>query len=150
MHTKKPSLGSLNSREVVEQPILRKPFSPISSTVSSQTNMAQLPNDANKAQSEVLQKPVLPNNNIGFTTPLKTTSILMDEENKTPKTMPIPPPATPSTVSIPMQTAMTPAPQSLAAAVVVDEIPEEIEYSFEERRAGFVVARAHIKSLIHV
>lgn len=49
-------------------------------------------------------------------------------------------PCTPSTVSIPMQTAMTPAPFK-------ETIPEGIEYSFEERRAGFVIPIAHLKSV---
>ncbi|KAI5346933.1 hypothetical protein L3X38_014812 [Prunus dulcis] len=118
---KKHSFGATNASEV-ETPTMRKPFSPIS----------------------------IPTENGAMTTPLKSTN-LADEENKTPKVMPIFVPTTPSTVSVPMQTAMTPAyPPIPFAANVVEEIPEEIEYSFEERRAGFVLPKAHIKSMIQV
>ncbi|KAM1061025.1 hypothetical protein PS2_025324 [Malus domestica] len=52
------------------------------------------------------------------------------DENKTPKVMPIFMPTTPSTVSVPMQTAMTPAPPPPVpfATNLVQEIPKEIEY----------------------
>ncbi|XP_068330791.1 65-kDa microtubule-associated protein 3-like isoform X2 [Pyrus communis] len=75
------------------------------------------------------------------------------EANKTPKVMPIFVPTTPSTVSVPMQTAMTPAPPPPPipfATNLVQEIPEEIEYSFEERRAGFVLPKTHVKPMIQV
>ncbi|XP_050156817.1 65-kDa microtubule-associated protein 3-like isoform X2 [Malus sylvestris] len=76
------------------------------------------------------------------------------EANKTPKVMPIFVPTTPSTVSVPMQTAITPAPPPPPpipfATNLVQEIPEEIEYSFEERRAGFVLPRTHVKPMIQV
>lgn len=87
-----------------------------------------------------------------FTTPSKTNT-LVDEENRTPKAMPIPVPSTPSTVSVPMQTAITPA-HALApipyGTTQVEETAEEIEYSFEERRAGFVLPKTHVKPLIQV
>nr|GFD30081.1 65-kDa microtubule-associated protein 3-like [Tanacetum cinerariifolium] len=66
--------------------------------------------------------------NTPLTTPCKTAISATQDENRTPKTNMIPMiPCTPSTVSIPMQTAITPA--------LKEMIPEGfIEYSFEERR----------------
>lgn len=63
----------------------------------------------------------------------------------TPKEVPIPAPATPSTVSVPMQTSMTPAVASIPFETRASEMEEDIEYSFEERRLGFVVPRMHLK-----
>ena len=98
---------------------------------------------------ETLQK-MLPTNDLSYTTPLKTIS-LVDEENRTPKAMPIPVPSTPSTVSVPMQTTMTPAPPiPFATTKSVEEIPEEIEQSFEERRLAFLLSKTQITSLIQV
>lgn len=144
---KKHSFDTASLREV-ESPMMRVPFSPISSTASSKANMKNLSDDMNMIHGETLQK-TLPTNNMQFTTPTKTTSVL-DDENRTPKAMPIPVPTTPLTVSVPMQTAMTPAPVSFATKVG-EEIPEEqIEYSFEEIRAGFMLPKTHIKSMIQV
>lgn len=149
---KKHSFGAANVREV-ESPMMRIPFSPISSTASSKANITNLSDDLNLAHSEALLK-TLPSNNLQFTTPSKTTlpTYVADEENKTPKAMPIPVPVTPSTVSIPMQTAMTPAhpPVFFGTNTTVEEIPDEIEYSFEEIRAGFVLPKTHVKSMIQV
>jgi protein regulator of cytokinesis 1 len=38
----------------------------------------------------------------------------------------------------------------MTPAVNPVETPEEIEYSFEERRAGFVLPNTHIKSVIQL
>lgn len=142
------SFGTANVREI-ESPMMRVPFSPISSTASSKANMANLLDDPSMTHSETLQK-TLPNNNLQFTTPSKT-NYMADEENKTPKALPIPVPTTPATVSVPMQTVTTPAPPPVSFGIkVVEEIPEEIEYSFEERRAGFVLPKTHMKSMIQV
>lgn len=65
----------------------------------------------------------------------------------TPEEMPIPVPATPSTVSVPMQMSMTPAPASIPFETGALEMPDEREYSFEERRAGFIVPMTHLKSV---
>ncbi|KAI3918197.1 hypothetical protein MKX01_041517 [Papaver californicum] len=101
---KKHSFNSTNAYKI-ESPMIRKPFSPVSSAVSAMANTANL------------LQPV-------YTTPLKVNRVV-DEENMAPRVVP----KTPCT---PMQTAMTPAP---ALPVTVKR---EIEYSFEERRAGFV------------
>ncbi|KAI3884729.1 hypothetical protein MKW92_039499 [Papaver armeniacum] len=69
-----------------------------------------------KANTANLLQPV-------YTTPSKVSS-LVDEENMTPRVV------VPKTPYTPMQTAMTPAPAL--------PVTREIEYSFEERRAGFV------------
>ncbi|KAF5795243.1 putative microtubule-associated protein, MAP65/Ase1/PRC1 [Helianthus annuus] len=135
------------------QQIFRTPFSPISSTESSKTNISLL-EDLNR-KHEMLQKTFqTSNNNTPFTTPSKTLIIsATDDENRTPKTNMIPMvPCTPSTISVPMQTAMTPAPASMGVDQIKKMmIPEEIvEYSFEERRAGFVLPRTHLKAVVAV
>ena len=63
--------------------------------------------------------------------------------------MPIPVPSTPSTISVPMLTAMTPAPPPAPVPYNANPV-EETEYSFEERRAGFVLPQAHLKTAIQV
>ncbi|XVE64112.1 hypothetical protein DITRI_Ditri07aG0075600 [Diplodiscus trichospermus] len=136
----KHSSTDVNANEL-ESPLVRKPFSPISSTISSKANMRNMLED----NGETLQK-MLPTNDLSYTTPLKTIS-LADEENRTPKAVPIPVPTTPSTVSVPMQTAMTPAPPISFTTKPVEEIAEEIELSFEERRLDFLLSKT---SLIQV
>ncbi|KAL0339361.1 UNVERIFIED_CONTAM: microtubule-associated protein 3 [Sesamum angustifolium] len=69
-----------------------------------------------------------------------TKNVSTHDENRTPKTMPIPVPATPPTVSAAMQTATTPFTPAIRVA-------GEVEYSFEEKRAGFVLPRSHSKPL---
>ncbi|TKY51959.1 65-kDa microtubule-associated protein 3 [Spatholobus suberectus] len=64
--------------------------------------------------------------------------------------MPIPVPATPSTVSVPMNMAMTPVPSSVLKNISLNSTPisvpygsdlvQEIEYSFEEKRLKFMLA----------
>ncbi|KAK2971749.1 hypothetical protein RJ640_022888, partial [Escallonia rubra] len=137
---------SFNAAHEVESPMVRKPFSPIASTESSKANTMNLVEDHRK-HNEISQK-TLPSSNTPFSTPSKTISVL-DEENRTPKTMTLPIPSTPSTVSVPMQTAMTPALPLPVPCITIQETPaEEIEYSFEERRAGFVLPRTHLKTVI--
>ncbi|KAK4839986.1 hypothetical protein QYF36_026463 [Acer negundo] len=143
---KKQSLGSVSACEP-ESPMMRKPFSPIS-TVSSKSNTTNMLDDLS-THGENIQKTVPPNDLLSFTTPSKTTTTtattIADDENWTPKAMSIPlVPSTPATVSVPMQTAMTPAPIPFSVNPA-EEIQEEIEYSFEERRAGFMLSKTHIK-----
>ncbi|XP_050264843.1 65-kDa microtubule-associated protein 3 isoform X2 [Quercus robur] len=148
---KKHSFGSNASVREVESPMVRIPFSPISSTTSSKANnTTNLSDDMNLTHGETTLHKTLSTNNMQFTTPTKTaTTSMADDENKTPKAMPIPVPATPLTVSIPMQTAMTPAPPPVSFGTkVVEDLPEEIEYSFEEIRAGFVLSKTHVKSMM--
>lgn len=114
------------SAQEIEAPVIRKPFSPVT------TNFLDL-NNLHKEAS---------------ITPSKQTYV-RDEENRTPKSMRIPVPTTPSTVSLPMQTSTTPAFDSvLFGSAGTKEVEEENEYSFEERRAGFVVPKSHVKSLL--
>ncbi|XP_050205167.1 65-kDa microtubule-associated protein 3 [Mercurialis annua] len=132
------TVNAVNAHEP-ESPMLRKPFSPVSFTGYSKANVLE---EATTAQDETIKK-IISTNEPAFTTPLKKHCIV-DEENRTPKAMQIPVPTTPSTVSVPMQTAFTPAPLPVSKS---KEVAEEIEYSFEERRAGFVLPRTHIKSI---
>lgn len=142
---KKHSLGA-NAGEGESPMVVRKPFAPIPTPTALFSNSANSSNSLNDL-NEKLQKL----NMSSSKTPIKTTSI--SEEVITPKIIPIPLPSTPSTVSVPMQTAMTPAlphPVDLTARISED-ISEVVEYSFEERRAGFVLPKAlHIKAMIQV
>lgn len=143
---------SFNGREN-ESPIVRRPFSPVSSAAlkrpANNTNLLE------DTHTETSQK-MFPS----FTTPSKVlTSVLdeenqtpcvRDEENPTPMNKPIPVPTTPSTVSVPMQTNLTPGPTLGGPFVggvkrVEEVVHEEIEYSFEEKRAGFVIPKTVIQ-----
>ncbi|XP_014510907.1 65-kDa microtubule-associated protein 3 [Vigna radiata var. radiata] len=144
---KKHSFGA--GTQIIESPLTRQPFSPISSNnVASKANVANA-TDEHKP-GEKLQR-TLSLNNVPFTTPSKTATTLVDEENRTPKTMPIPFPATPSTVSIPMSMAMTPVPSSIikninlnstltnTAVPYGNDLVQEIDYSFEEKRLAYMM-----------
>lgn len=98
---KKHSFNAVNAH--VESPMVRKPFSPISSTESPNPNAVNLLEDLSRRHNETLQKTIvtIPSYNTPFL--LLPRSILL-KENRTPKTMTMPVPSTPSTVSIPMQT----------------------------------------------
>ncbi|KAJ4706170.1 65-kDa microtubule-associated-like protein [Melia azedarach] len=149
---KKHSFAAVSACEP-RSPIMRKPFSPISCTTLSKSNMNNLLDDLSTHGETAVQK-TIPTNDLSFTTPLKTTTFIMCDENRTPKAIPIPIPLTPSTVSVSMQTAMTSAPAPAPAPVPFGtnqvEKAEEIEYSFEERRAGFVLPKTYIKPMIQV
>ncbi|XP_076889542.1 65-kDa microtubule-associated protein 3-like [Bidens hawaiensis] len=140
---RKHSISETEPPQPQQQPIFRTPFSPLSSTESSKTSISLL-EDLNRKHG-MLQK-TFQNNTTPFTTPSKTITSATDDENRTPKTHMIPTvPCTPSTVSVPMQTVMTPL------TGVNQIIPEEIvEYSFEERRAGFVAPRTLLKTVVAV
>ncbi|GLT49270.1 hypothetical protein SLA2020_228390 [Shorea laevis] len=127
-----------------ESPILRQPFSPISSTASSKANMT----DILEGHGETVQR-MLPIKDLSCVSPTKAAT-LVDEENRTPKEMPITVTSTPSTVSVPMQTAITPAPPTPLAVNPVEAIPEETEYSFEEKRLASMLSNTQINSTIQV
>ncbi|XP_019441133.1 PREDICTED: 65-kDa microtubule-associated protein 3-like [Lupinus angustifolius] len=133
---KKHSFGAGSARDI-ETPLTRKPFSPISSNVSSNNaNMANAKDEVKMQSEKLLQRTISPNN-VLFSTPSKTTTVV-DEENRTPKAMPIPVPATPLTVSVPMNMVATPAaPSSVSFG---GDLVQQIEYSFEERRLAYMLA----------
>ncbi|CAN4080810.1 unnamed protein product [Withania somnifera] len=142
----KKQSNTVNGCEI-EKTMTRKPFSPISSTDSSKFNATNTLEDLNRKHShnEMANK-MLPSNHTPFSTPVKTL-YTTEEENRTPMAVPpIPVPSTPLSVSAPMQTAVTPAHNALVPynSKPAEEIPEEIEYSFEERRLGFVHTRTQV------
>ncbi|KAI3783897.1 hypothetical protein L1987_42986 [Smallanthus sonchifolius] len=115
----------------------RKPFSPISSKDSSKVKATEV-----DIKHQISQK-TFQNNTTPFITPSKPTTLISaasEEENRVPQKNIIP--ILPFTPCAQMQTAMTPAIKGM--------IPEEevIEYSFEEIRAGFVVPRSHLKTMV--
>ncbi|GMI75492.1 PLEIADE, MICROTUBULE-ASSOCIATED PROTEIN 65-3 [Hibiscus trionum] len=131
--------NSVNANEPESPLLVRKPFSPITSAVplkSNTTNMLEVEDNGEKSHRMLHL-----NNDLSYTTPLKTIS-LVDEENRTPKAMPLP--CTPSTVSIPMQTAMTPAAPAAPIPFAITKPVEEIEQSFEERRLAFLLCKTQI------
>ncbi|KAK4849053.1 hypothetical protein QYF36_020281 [Acer negundo] len=126
---KKHPSGAVKARGVVESPLIRNPLSPV------KANILNFLEDQKRTQSGTLQT-TLP----GSKTPSKSTFVGNDENRTTtPKTMPIPVPMTPKTVSVPMLTAMTPATPCVLSfgPRAIQKIEEQVvEYSFEEVRAG--------------
>lgn len=129
----------MNPCEQLQSPLVRKPFSPISTTVvASKANIATpqqlVPNSKSNAVNEMSS----------FATPVKNNIIKNLEEEKmmsmlqTPKNVAamIPIPSTPATISVPMQTAPTPLNNY---ARLLPEKTEVVEYSFEERRLAFML-----------
>ncbi|XP_057805601.1 65-kDa microtubule-associated protein 3 isoform X2 [Salvia miltiorrhiza] len=106
---------------------LRKALSPLSSLCSN----VMIHEDQN-TKSAVGQGAESGYKTPAAATPTKRYSA--NDENRTPKTMPVPVPATPPTASSAMLTAKTPFTPGVRAA-------EQVEYSYEERRAGFAVAK---------
>lgn len=111
----------------------RKPLSPISSAMASKANIANFLEENKNVQSGTPAS-----NKTLLATPCKST-FLNNYENQTPKTKPISIPSTPSTVTAPMLMAMTPATPCVPfGGAQAENIMEEVEYSFEEVRAGFI------------
>ncbi|KAH6812142.1 hypothetical protein C2S51_025904 [Perilla frutescens var. frutescens] len=107
---------------------LRKALSPLSSLCSNVISSNHLEQNTKNAELQDTQA--------GYKTPAATPTKMYggNDENRTPQTMPIPVPATPTTVSSPMLAAKTPFTPGVRATV-------EVEYSYEERRAGFVLPK---------
>ncbi|KAL3650445.1 hypothetical protein CASFOL_006848 [Castilleja foliolosa] len=130
--------------KVVNETELRKPFTPISTTnPSKKSNTANNFRDPNKKHDDTLHKTLVRNNNTSSTTTPPKIISRTDEENITPQTTRITLYSTPSTLFAPMQTELTP-PISTQTAIMptlttIKSVGEEIEYSFEEKRAGFVM-----------
>jgi protein regulator of cytokinesis 1 len=109
-------------------------------------------NGSTLREAETPRKPfaqIMPGNNVS-STPARPISNDTEEENKTPKTFATLNPKTPMTVTAPMQVSMTPAVANKVIATPVSlfqekpeqpMLPEEIEYSFEERRLAVYLAR---------
>ncbi|KAG9440922.1 hypothetical protein H6P81_021087 [Aristolochia fimbriata] len=140
---KKHAFSPFNSRDNTEGS--RKPFSPVSA-VPSKANMQNFQDEHTTHLNNLSN--VVPSQLATVTKPLSTPTklaTLTDEENRTPKANVTPPPITPSTVSVPMQTAITPAPSTVSVLFKSPERETLQEYSFEERRYGFVVPNSHMK-----
>ncbi|XP_042046503.1 65-kDa microtubule-associated protein 3-like [Salvia splendens] len=109
---------------------LRKALSPLSSLCSNVIIQQEDKNTKNGAVQDAESG--------GYKTPVAATATkryTANDESRTPKRVPIPVAATPPTASSPMRTAMTPFTPSVRAT-------QQVEYSYEERRAGFAVAKA--------
>ncbi|XP_041989636.1 65-kDa microtubule-associated protein 3-like isoform X1 [Salvia splendens] len=148
------SLNLLNGREI-ESSMTRKPFSPISSTDSSRSNATNILGDLKQKHNDMMPKMLTSNNSTPFSTPSKMISAA-EVENRMPQVMATPVPSTPSTLSIPMHLALTPMQNPLPSSTLqmaitpAKSVNEEIEYSFEEKRARFVLPRSHLVNLMQV
>ncbi|XVE74002.1 hypothetical protein DITRI_Ditri11bG0164200 [Diplodiscus trichospermus] len=117
----------------IESPAVRKPLSPISFAVNSNANIANFIEDEKKVQQNGQSL------NPGCKTPTGVPSkatLIGEDKSRTPKAMPVPMPTTPSTVSAPMLMVSTPATPATSGSLKVERV-QQIEYSFEEARAGF-------------
>ncbi|KAF7153693.1 hypothetical protein RHSIM_Rhsim01G0147600 [Rhododendron simsii] len=122
---------------------VRKPLSPVNSSFISKSNASNI-QDPNTLQNEASQK-TLPTYKTPVASPAKVIASIEEDEVKTPRTMPIPPPTTPpTTVSVAMHTVTTPA------TPCVPCYGEEVEYSFEERRAGFILPKSYLRSFLQL
>ncbi|KAK6142887.1 hypothetical protein DH2020_023235 [Rehmannia glutinosa] len=131
---KQHSSNASNSQKHAEFLTLRKALSPISSLCSNIISCNFEDQNAKTGEFKDTQTAY----KTPSATPTKTVSAY--DENRTPKTMPIPLPATPPTMSNAMQTATTPFTPGIRGV-------EEVEYSYEERRAGFVSTKLHSRPL---
>ncbi|XP_062090513.1 65-kDa microtubule-associated protein 3-like [Humulus lupulus] len=118
----KHSKGSAKTREI-ESPFLRKPLSPVfSSRASSKANIV---NDRIEDDHE---------GKLTSTPPKHVILVGYEGNTRTPTTMPIPMPITPTTVSsAAMVEAKTPC---VSTGAISDQLP--IEYSFEEVRVDVI------------
>lgn len=131
---KKHSSGAARTYQI-EPELFRKPLPPVSSSLSSKANITNFPEDQKKTQDPKMQIK-LPGSEKPPATPSRPV-IVSDDENRTPRTMPIPVPTTPSTLSVTTLTVKTPpTPRGYSGACPVDRSDEPVEYSFEELRAG--------------
>ncbi|KAI8572606.1 hypothetical protein RHMOL_Rhmol01G0212600 [Rhododendron molle] len=122
---------------------VRKPLSPVNSSFISKSNASNI-QDPNTPQNEASQK-TLPIYKTPVASPAKVIASIEEDEVKTPRTMPISPPTTPpTTVSVAMHTVTTPA------TPCVPCYGEEVEYSFEERRAGFILPKSYLRSFLQL
>ncbi|CAL5397983.1 unnamed protein product [Camellia sinensis] len=142
-----PDTGGLQAKQLtynasnaleIKSPLIRKPLSPVNSALLSNTGNFQ---GQNTTENAAASQKTLPTNKTPVSSPAKIVSAV-DDENKTPRTMPVPLPATPPTVSVAMQMVATPVTSSVPCHV------KDVEYSFEERRASFVLPTSYLKSLL--
>ncbi|KAL1550801.1 65-kDa microtubule-associated protein 3-like isoform X4 [Salvia divinorum] len=131
--TTKQHSSNLSTAREAERQLMRKPFSPLSSANPSKTAAANVMEDLNRKHNELWQKLLT----INRTPP--NIKLRAEQENRTPQKTPTTSPLTPGTISIPMPTAVTPASIKMTS---IARVEEELEYSFEERRAHFVLPKS--------
>ncbi|CAH8383589.1 unnamed protein product [Eruca vesicaria subsp. sativa] len=143
---------SMNPCEQLQSPLVRKPFSPLPTTVvASKANIATpqqlLPNPMKSNTVKEISSfatPVKNNNSIRNLEEEKMMAMMMQTPKNVAAMIPIP--STPATISVPMQTAATPLNNTNNARLLPEKV-EVVEYSFEERRLAFMLQS---ESLIHV
>ncbi|KAE8664950.1 65-kDa microtubule-associated protein 4 [Hibiscus syriacus] len=119
---KKHPLSAAKMR-VIEPPAVRKPLSSVCFAVNNNANGVNPIEDQKKVEKEQIFSP-------GCKAPMAKASktTLNEDEKGTPKTMPIPMPKTPSTVSAPMLMAITPATPATLAACKFEKILEQVQH----------------------
>lgn len=137
-HSVKKRPSSAGKALELDSPLIRKPLSPVLSEVSSKVNIANF-QEGQKTQQKTNMQAAHLFSEMPIMTPSKPVFV-GDEENRTPKTMPIPVPLTPKTMSVQMLTATTPTTPFTSGADKVEKSGQPVEYSFEEVRAGFIHA----------
>ncbi|BFG21761.1 hypothetical protein CerSpe_080350 [Prunus speciosa] len=140
-HSVKKHPSSAGKALELDSPLIRKPLSPVLSEVSSKVNIANF-QEGQKTQQKTNMQAAHLFSEMPIMTPSKPVFV-GDEENRTPKTMPIPVPLTPKTMSVQMLTATTPATPFTSGAYKVEKSGQPVEYSFEEVRAGFIHAKSY-------
>ncbi|GFY90351.1 microtubule associated protein (MAP65/ASE1) family protein [Actinidia rufa] len=123
LNAKQHRCNASNARETKSQRI-RKPLSPVNSALSYKSSTPNI-QDLSRKTPSTNRTPVM--------SPAEIISTIDDCEHKTPRTMPVLLPNTPPTMSVAMQTTMT--------TPCVPGGAEDVEYSFEERRASFVLSK---------
>ncbi|KAL6965006.1 hypothetical protein U1Q18_036062 [Sarracenia purpurea var. burkii] len=137
---KQQTCSRSNVREIM-LPLVRKPLSPVNSALSSKANI-QAQNFAENAAPRKTPPPT--NKTTPVKSPAKIFSAHDEDENRTPRTMPVPLPTTPPTVSVAMQAATPAATPSVPCS------GKDVEYSFEERRASFILPKSYLSSLLQL
>lgn len=140
-HSVKKHPSSAGKALELDSPLIRKPLSPVLSEVSSKVNIANF-QEGQKTQQKTNMQAAHLFSEMPIMTPSKPVFV-GDEENRTPKTMPIPVPLTPKTMSVQMLTATTPATPFTSGAYKVEKSGQPVEYSFEEVRASFIHAKSY-------
>ncbi|PRQ57651.1 putative microtubule-associated protein, MAP65/Ase1/PRC1 [Rosa chinensis] len=150
-HSVKNQPSTAAKAREMESPLIRKPLSPVSSKVSSKANTLNFLEDQKRQQKKNIESvhlfkevpimsPSIEAVPLFSEVPIMTPSkpiIVNDEENSTPKTMPIQVPPTPSTILVHTLTATPATPFTSGAHNKFEKSGRQVEYSFEEVRAGF-------------
>ncbi|GAB2271558.1 hypothetical protein Dimus_006391 [Dionaea muscipula] len=136
----------------IQLPFIRNPLSPVPASVSSKGYTKTFLEGENKPHVVTLHRAL--GSSTPSSTPSKQASAAGDQELVTTPNKMTSASTTPPTSCIPMQTFTTPAtPPCIVAPPVFDAVKvtgNDVEFSFEEMRAGFTFSERRVKSLLRV